>query len=154
MPVLLKESIYRVRNLPRSEAVLMGRAELLGPEDRDLIESALVRGEPVARIARSKRSSPRAIRKQIFRLGRRIASPPFLDAARALPYLRPEEARLARQYFCQAVSQRELSRQMGVSLHVLRRRVDRLQAEIAAIRRLQRKAPQVISSAGHPVRER
>ncbi len=125
----------------------MGRAELLAREDRDLIEAVLIRCQPTAAVGRMMKLDPRVIRKRVHRLGRRLTSRKFLDAARALPYLTGEDGKIARLYFCQGIAQKRLSEQLGISEHTLRRRLDRISAEIATVARMRRAGP-VPAAAG------
>ena len=136
MPLALKENICRAHRLPRNDTIIMGRAEMLASEDRDLVEAVLVHGQPTRLVAKMMGIGPRVVRKRIYILGRRLTSRRFLDAARALQYLPPEDAKLARLRFCEGATQRQLSARLDVSLHVLRRRLDRISAEITTIRRL------------------
>ncbi|MCD4823971.1 MAG: hypothetical protein K8S55_05150 [Phycisphaerae bacterium] len=138
MPVQLRENIYRTRHIPRTDAVLMGRAELLAPVDRDLIETILIRGQSAASVGRLMKISPRNVRQRVHRLGRRMTSRKFLDAARALPYLAVEDAEIARLYYCQCIPQRELGQRVGLTNHAIRRRLDFITAEIATIRRIRK----------------
>ncbi len=138
MPLPLRENIYRVRNLPRTDAILMGRAELLSPEDHDLIEAVLIHSQSTGAVSRMMKVSPRVIRKRLHMLGRRLTSRKFLDAARALPYMSEDKAELARLHFCQGIAQRQLSERLGMSNHAIRRELDRLSAEISAIGRMSR----------------
>ena len=125
MPLTLRESICRARPLPRNDEILMGRAELLKPQDRYVVEAVLVRNQPIRAIACMMGVSRRSVRNRVNRLGKRLASRGFLDAARALPYLSDEDARLAQM-------------RLGMSSHVLRRRLDCISAQIAIIRRIRK----------------
>jgi len=116
----------------------MGRAALLAREDRDLIEAVFVRRQTARSLGRLMGLSPKVIRRRIRRLSRRLASRRFLDAARALPYLAPDEEKLARLHLCQGLTQRQLGLHLGLSTHVLRRRLDRISAQIETIRRVRR----------------
>ena len=138
MSITLKESICRSRRLPRTDAVLMGRAELCAKVDRDLIEAVLVMGQPTASVAGMMGTTPRVVRRRLHRLGRRLTSRKFLDAARTLPYLLPHDADLARMAVCEGMSQRQMCRKLGVPSYVLRRSLDMLDAQIKTIRRLDR----------------
>jgi DNA-directed RNA polymerase specialized sigma24 family protein len=140
MPLPLRESICRQRNLPRDEGVLRGRLELLSDEDRELLESVLLRGQSASSLARIMGVRPRGVRRRVHRLVRRVTARSFLDAARALDYLPAGDAELARLHFCQGLSQRELCRRLKVTSHALRRRLDHITAEIATIRRMHRAA--------------
>jgi hypothetical protein len=134
MPVSLRDSIAQKEDLPRTDVVLMGRAELLAPADRDLLEAVLIRSQPVSALGRIMDVDARLLRLRIHRLGRRLASRRFLDAARALPYLDAEAARLARLHFCQKVSIIDLAAQEGLSRYTMRRHIERIAAQIQAVK--------------------
>lgn len=138
MALSLRENLAVAVDLPKTDAVLMGRAELLAPADRDLLEAVLVHSQPTALLGRMLNVTPMAIRKRVHRLCKRISSPRFLEVARALGYLGAEDAKIARLYFCQAVPQRKLARQLGMTQHALRRRLDHIRAEVATIHRLRK----------------
>lgn len=142
MPTLLRENICIARNLPRTDAVLLGRAAFLDQKDRDLIEAVLVRGQPTAQVARMMNTTAKAIRRRVHRISRRLSSRKFLDTIRALPYLPEEETLLARLYFCRGVPQRRLAKQLNITEHTLRRRLDRLSAQITAITQWRFKGPE------------
>ena len=148
MPLSLRENIVQSRRLPQDEEILCGRAELLAPADRDLVMAVLIRNESPRLLGRLSGLGSRAIRERVKRLGRRLCSRRFLDAARALAYLPPEDARLARLWFCQAIPQREICRRMGISIHSLRRRLDRLSAQIATLRRVFQNGRAVVHRGG------
>ena len=136
MPISLRDSIACKEDLPRTDAVLMGRAELLAPADRDLLEAVLIRSQPVAALGRIMNVDARSLRMRIHRLGKRLSSRRFLDAARSLPYLDAESARLARLHFCQKTSIIDLARQEGISRYTMRLRIDRIAAQIQAVKRV------------------
>ncbi len=136
MPLSFKESICRVRRMPKDSAVLAGRAELLAPGDRDLVEAVLVNGQSVSNLARIMGLTPRAVRSKIRRLSQYLISRRFLDAVRAIPYLPPGEAILARLHFCSCLTQAQLCGRLRVSPHNLRRRLDRVTAQIATINKI------------------
>ncbi len=138
MSIQLRENILSARKLPRTDSVLMGRAEFLAPEDRDLIEAVLIRCQPAESIGRMLKVRPRIIRKRVHRLGRRIASRKFLNAVRALPFLSDEDAELAKLYYCRSLSQRRLCDDLELTTHALRRRLDRLSAKIDMITRIRK----------------
>jgi len=138
MGISLRESIARVRRLPRNDTILMGRAELLCQRDRDLLEAVLIRGQSAEAIARLMGVSSRSVRRRVHRLGKRLCSRRFLSAARAMPYMARADAALVRMYFCEGVTHRRISRQLGASVYAVRRRLDRLEAQIAVFRAVQR----------------
>jgi len=118
----------------------MGRARLLSDNDRDLVRAVLVHGQSAPVVARLTGQTARAVRGRVSRLTRRMTSRAFLDAARALPYLEPGDALLARLAFCQRLSHRRLCLELKLTRHTLRRRLDRLAAQIQTIRRMSRDA--------------
>ena len=146
MPLSLRESIAQTREIPRSDAVIMGRAELLAPADRDLIEAVFLRNQSAASLARIMGIPERRLQRRVHRLMERLTSPEFLDAARALDYLAEMDARIARLRFCQGLPLRRIALMLNLSYHRLRRRVDRISAQIAALRKFQQE--QTFRSAG------
>lgn len=137
MALSLRENIYKGRRLPRDVDLLIARSELLSQSDRELMEAVLVRGQTVVSVARMMGISARRVGNRVKRLARRLTSGEFLDAARALPYLPPKDAAVASMRFCEGLSKRKLAARLGVSQHILRRRLDRIGAQVAMIRRIQ-----------------
>jgi len=140
MALRLRENIAIARKLPRDSAVLMARAELLAQGDRELMEAILLRGQTVASVSRMMGISQRAVSNRAKRLAARMTSSRFLDAARALPYLDAPDAKLASMRFCEGLSERKLAAKMGLSPYVLRRRLDRVSAQISMIKNIQKSA--------------
>ena len=140
MALTLKESVCIARRLPRDEAVLAGRAELLLPDERELIEAILIRGERVLSVSRMTGLSPRTVSNRVRRISKRMAGRKFLDTARALRFLTREDATVARLKFCAGISERKLAKYMGLSPYILRRRLDRISAQVVMIERFRRVA--------------
>jgi len=136
MALSLQEKLHRGGRLPSSEAVLLGRARLLARLDADLIEAVVVRGQPTRVVARLMGLKARAVRDRVNRLVRRMASRSFIDAARAMPCLPPADAELAKLRFCEGHTQRGLCQRLGLTSHELRRRLDRVTAQIETISRM------------------
>jgi hypothetical protein len=138
MTARIKEHLCDARRLPRSDAIIMGRAELLDTKDRDLIHAVFLHGQPVSAVARMMGLSPRAVRGRLHRLSRRLTSQRFLQAARAIDHLDPEDAHIAKRWFCQRATQKQIARELGLTRHALRRRLDRIWAQIALLARQRR----------------
>jgi len=138
MLLSLKETVAGRPHLCRSDAALMGRAELLGTGDRDLVEAVALSGQSTQAIARMLGITARVARSRVRRVMRRLNSREFLDAARALAYLPAEDANLARLRFCEGATYRALCARLGLTYHELRRRLDRISAQIETIRRMSR----------------
>jgi len=136
MALSLRENVCRTRQLPIADDLLMARAELLAQKDRELIRAVMVSGMTMAAVARLTGMNERTVRYRVRRLGRKLASRRFLNAARSLPYLSEADARIARFHYCEGLSGRRLARQEGMSFHLLRRRLDRIRAEIDTIAKL------------------
>lgn len=139
MQLTLREAIARDHRLPQSEEILMGRAELLAPEERDLIEAIMIREMSTRAVGRLKGVKAREVRNRVCRIARRLRSRQFLDAARAIPYLTPHDALLAKLRFCQAMSIRDISRELGIGYHVLRRQLDKVSGRIEVVKLLSRR---------------
>ena len=136
MTLSLKESLAQNQELPRTDSILMGRARLLEPPDRDLVEAILIRGQPATLVARMMGRDPKAVRERVRRLTKHLASRRFLDAARALSYLEPADAELARLKFCAGLTIDQVAGRLGLSSAALRRQLGRLVPQIAVVRRL------------------
>ena len=68
----------------------------------------------------------------------RLNSSRFLDAARAMPYLSSEDAELAKLWFCQELTQRQLCAKLSATCHWVRKRLEQVGAQIAIIHRMSR----------------
>ena len=138
MALSLRESIVSARRLPRDAAVLAGRAELLAPEDRELVQAIVVNGQTATSVAAIAGLSARTVINRVKKLAARMASRTFLDAARAMPYLDQADAGLAALKFCSGLSDRKIAERTGLSAHAVRRRLDKIGAQIAMINRIRR----------------
>ncbi len=138
MALSLRENICNARRLPQDQQLLIGRVELLLLEDRLLIEAVLIHGLTVVTVSRMMGISSRRLANRVRRLSRRLTSREFLNAARALYYLPPRDAALARLRFCAGLSERKLAQKFELSVHIVRRRLDRIRAQIAIINRVRR----------------
>jgi DNA-directed RNA polymerase specialized sigma24 family protein len=125
-----------LRPLPaRLVDVLLGLGELLGENDRALLEAIYRRGLSAADLARAIRTRPRTIQNRLRRLTCRVNSPIFrLVAGRcdALPPLRRE---VGERIVLRGESQRTVAAQLGVSLHRVRQELTGLRALGAMARR-------------------
>ena len=147
MTLSLRESVLSSGRLPRNDDVVLSRAELLAPVDQDLIEAVLIRGQSTRSLARLMGMTPRGVRDRVNRLTRRMGSRKFIDAARALPYLSREDAEIATLRFCQGYRLRGLREKFETTEHAIRRRLDRVDAEIRAINRMTRKNARQVARA-------
>ena len=138
MVVSLRENVMATFRLPRNESLLRGRAQLLEPDDRIIIEAVVIEGRSAESVARLQGVPSRRVRTRVRRLTQRLTSRRFLDAARSLPYLSPDDAHLARLSFCHGLSQRDICRRLGISSHGLRRRLDRIAGQVQTLRRHRR----------------
>ncbi|MBT3277951.1 MAG: hypothetical protein HN909_04980 [Phycisphaerales bacterium] len=136
MRLPLREELIDRYRLPDSDAILVGRAELLAPRDRELLKAVLVHGQRPSAVAAMLSEPANRIRQRLYRLCQRLTSAKFLSAARALSYLEKTDAEWARLYFCERLSQRELSERFELPAHRVRRRVEDLASKVEAIRRL------------------
>lgn len=136
----LKEGTCLPKDKPVVDERVLGRAELLRQGDRELLEAVLGRGQSAASLARMMGTPPRTIQSRVRRLIRRLTSRSFLEAARALPLLSPQDAALARMRYCQGATYDELCRELKLTLHHVRRNLDRMAAQVETIGRISRTA--------------
>ena len=133
--------------LPWNDDVIQSRVELLAPADRALVEAVLIRGQSTRSLSRLMGVSTRGVRDKVNRLTRRMAGSKFIAAARSLPHLSPEDAELAKLRFCQGYRLRGLCEHLGLTEHAVRRRLDRVEAEVQAINRITRRNAQQVAQA-------
>ena len=136
MPISLRENICKAHKVLADEEVVLRRAELLDRADKDLLEAVMIRGQSATAVARLMGADPRLVRKRVLRVVRRISERLFLRTARVLDFLPPQEARLARMRFCQGLTYREIYRKLGDKPSAVRKRLDRLDAQIDTIERV------------------
>lgn len=136
MALTLRENICKARKLPRDETLFMARAELLWPEDRELLEAIIIRGQTVDSVSHMMGISSRQVGNRVRKLARRLSSRKFLEAARSLQYLSQEDATLARLHFCAGISERGLAQRLNTTQYAIRRRMDWIRAQIETIRRM------------------
>lgn len=129
MPLSLRDSIARSRPRIREDAVIEARAELLLPEDRDLLLAVWTYHQPTRMLAELVGLTPQAVRRRIRLLIKRVHSENFVGAARAMRFLNAQQAELARLHFCNALSVRETAQAMRIGYHSARR----LACEVAGI---------------------
>ena len=129
MVMRLKEAIARACNRIRDDAVVEARAQLLPPADRDLLLAVWMHHQPTRMLARMCRRSPRAVRRRVRTLIDRLHSERFVGAARAMRFLNPQQAELARLHLCHGLSVRSSGRAIGVGYH----RARRLAAEVEGL---------------------
>ena len=134
MPISLRANLLSRRKLPTSEAALMGRIEMLPDQDRALMEAVLVRGASAEVAARMVGAKSCVIRARVRRLSRRISSYDFVEVVRSLPYLHADDALMARLFYCEGLSQRRIGWRLGLSPHLVRRRLDRVRGQVATMR--------------------
>lgn len=140
MTLPLKEGTCLSKDRPVLDERVLGRAELLRDADRELLEAVLGRGQSAASVARMMGAPPRTVQSRVRRLTRRLTSRSFLKAARALPFLSVQDAALARMRYCQGATYDELCREFKLTLHRVRRNLDRIAAQVETIDRISRTA--------------
>ncbi|HAU36374.1 MAG TPA: hypothetical protein DCX07_01485 [Phycisphaerales bacterium] len=132
----LRENIARTCCLPRNDALLLNRARMLPRDERELVVAFFVHGQSVKSLASLVGRPTGTVRSRLWRLARRLASQKFLDVMRALPYLSPEDAALARMRYGQNLPRRVLCSRLGIKRYALTRRLVNLNAQVQALRRV------------------
>lgn len=109
---------------------LLDRADYLTASDRALLRGIYDRGMDAAEVARVMGSRPRGVRQRVQRLIEHVNSPGFsfiLRAGRRWPHTR---RRVGELIFLQGLTQRDAAARLGISLHHVRREVERIRALI------------------------
>ncbi len=110
-----------------AEKVVM-RAVFLDSADRALLQAVYDKGITAAEFARAMGERPEAMRRRVQRLVERLGSNPYQFVMRQLNDWPPCQRRVAESVFLKGLSHREASQQLGISLHKVRRQVERIQS--------------------------
>lgn len=104
------------------------RAAFLDSADQALLQAVFDRGVTAAEFARAMGERPRAMRRRVQRLVERLGSNPYQFVMRQIKDWPPCQQRVAESVFLKGLSHREASQHLGMSLHKVRREVDRIQS--------------------------
>ena len=121
MPLSLRESIARTTQRPREDADIEARADLLPPDDRDLVLAVWTYQQPTRMVAEMTGASIAQVRRRARILVKRLHSDEFIGAARIMRFLNEEQAQVARLHFCHGLSVRATARATGIGYHTVRR---------------------------------
>jgi hypothetical protein len=130
------DNITSQKGFPQDTAVIIGRAEFLDPADRDLLKAVFIHAQSISALSRIMGVNVHSLRAKIHRLCKRLINKRFINAGRALPYLDKESAVLAQLNFCQQVSVIELARRAGTNRYNMRRKIEKISAQIEAINKV------------------
>lgn len=108
--------------------VIVARAALLMPEDRRLLEAIYTDGLTALAVAQLTGDSPRSVRRRIRTLAARVLSDRFVFVMRQREHWRPTRRRVATACIVQGRPMREGARHLRLSLHVVRRQLDAVNA--------------------------
>ncbi len=143
MAVTINERTCRGRKPPVSVNVLQRRAQLLSPIDREIVIAVLVRGQSAAAVGRIVGTDRSTLRRRVLKISRRITSRKFITAARAMPYLEREDAKIARLRYCEGATVASIGRQIGQASYYIRRRLDKIAAQMEVVGRKLGRLPRV-----------
>jgi DNA-directed RNA polymerase specialized sigma24 family protein len=103
---------------------IVRRADFLPPHDRQLLLAVYSQGNTAVDLARLMRQDPRALRRRIRRLVRRVLSSRFCYVASHKDEWTTSRRRVAIACVLQGCSLRLASKELGLSLHAVRRHFD------------------------------
>lgn len=133
--MLLNEQLARKVD-HRCDDVISWRIQFLNQDDRDLMDAVMLRGVSITVISRMCGVDPQVLRRRVRRLLKRIRSREFVEVIRSLAYLEPADQRVGRMKYCWGYSYRKLCAELSITMHQLRRRLDKLDASIKVINRI------------------
>ena len=110
-----------------AEKVVM-RAEFLDSADRALLQAVFDRGMTAAEIARATGEKPQSMRRRVQRLVERLGSNPYQFVMRQKKDWPPCQQKVGESVFLRGLSHRETSQLLGISLHSVRREVERIRS--------------------------
>ena len=96
--------------------------------DRALLDAVYGRGLSATAVAHAAGRSPRAVRNRLTRLVKRLSSPEFHFVLREKQHWPLERRRIADLVILRGRSQREAAAELGVTIHRVRRELERLRA--------------------------
>lgn len=108
--------------------ILTARATWLLPEDHRLIGSIYTHGMTAQAVAQLRGESPRKVRSRVHRLVDRMMSDRFEFVLTHREGWLPTRRRIATSYVLQGRPMRSTARHLHLSLHVVRRQVDVINA--------------------------
>ena len=148
MVLPLNDSIARQKQLRtlRNDDIIAARADLLAPEDRDLIKAVVINGQSAEMIARIAGVRGSTLRKRVRKLLKRINSPDFIDTARILPLLNPTQLAVAKAHILQGKSIRAVASETNLSYHTVRKTLTQVRAIAAGVKNLKKNYPSLIGS--------
>lgn len=107
---------------------IVDRSVWLMPEDRSLIETVYREGLTAIAVAQLRGESPRAVRRRIRKLVSRVLSQPYAVVMREREHWPPTRRRVATSCILQGRPLRGASKHLNLSLHMVRRQMDAIQA--------------------------
>lgn len=110
-----------------AEKVVM-RAEFLDSADRALLQAVFDRGITPAEIARAIGERPEIMQRRVQKLVERLGSSPYQFVMRQIKDWPPCQQRVGESVFLRGLSHREASQHLGMSLHRVRREVERIRS--------------------------
>ena len=129
----LIEGYAVTKEMPDHQRNLVWLCSFLEPDERALVMAVLVDGQPIRLAAQLMGQPYMTVRSRVNKLQRQLASRKCLAAARLIPHLSPSDAAIARLHFCSGQSCRCIGKKLGITLHALRRRFDRIAVRIDTV---------------------
>jgi DNA-directed RNA polymerase specialized sigma24 family protein len=103
-------------------------ADDLAPDDRALIRAVYADGKTAVDVARLSGADPRAVRRRVRRLTRRVLSPEYLFVLRHKDRWPAPRRRVAVACFLHGRTMRDAARQLRMPLYTVRRHCDAVHA--------------------------
>mgnify|MGYP003869508055 CR=1 FL=1 len=112
---------------------LVQRAAWLAPKDRALVEAVFRDGKTATDLARLTGESPRALRRRVRALAARLASPRYLFVVHHRDLWTTGRRRVGTACFIEGRSLRAAARDLGMSLHTVRRHTAAIEAAFETV---------------------
>ncbi len=112
-----------LRRQRKAEGVelILRRAEFLPAPDRALLRATFQAGQTAVHLSKILHQTPRAVRRQIRVLIRRVLAPEFLHVVTRSERWKDPRRHIARACFIEGRSIRATAKELGLSVHVVRR---------------------------------
>lgn len=126
-----EEFDLRRRRQASLSGTLVRRAHWLAPDDRELILAAFQDGRKAVAIAQMLNQDPRLVRRRLKRLALRLQDPRVAYVMTHQQHWSRTRRTVARQLFIMGRSMRQITRELGVSIHCVRTHRDAIEAMCA-----------------------
>lgn len=114
--------------------MLAARADILNAKDRALMKMYLKNGLTFLQIAKIVGMNPTTIARRIRKLSTRLADNKYITCLRYREQFGRDEISIAKDYYMEGMSQRQIARKRGMSVYSTRKVLERIRSVVDSCR--------------------